>query len=320
MPKLLEVRRLNKSFAVGAKDRLVAVDDVSFSLEAGEVLGVVGESGCGKSTLVRLVARLLEPVSGEILFEGRDLAGIKAGAFARHPDRPRIQMVFQDPTDSLNPLHTAFQSIADPVKRLGSPQMQRDLQALVERAAERVGLPLELLARRPHQLSGGQKARVGIARAIVMEPRIVILDEPTSALDVSVQSVVLKTLARLRDELGLAYIFVSHDLKVMQLLANRLMLMYLGKIAETGPAQDVFAAPRHPYTQALAASMPRITLHRERGELGGRQHLEGEPRSPVNPNPNECRFASRCPKVQPRCREEAPVLRGDVHGVACHFA
>lgn len=318
MPELLEVRALHKAFPVGAKDRLVAVDDVSFTLAGGEVLGIVGESGCGKSTLVRLVARLLEPNDGAIVYEDRDLAKVAPGAFARSPDRQRIQMVFQDPTDSLNPLHTAFQSIADPVKRLGDATAKARLTELVEQAATRVGLPLELLARRPHQLSGGQKARVGIARAIVLEPRIVILDEPTSALDVSVQSVVLKTLATLRDELGLAYLFVSHDLKVMQLLANRVMVMYLGKVVEIGSARSLFSAPRHPYTQALASAMPRITAHREAHRRTG---LQGEPRSPVNPNPDECRFASRCPKAQERCFREAPALRGDAgHLAACHFA
>lgn len=317
MTKLLEVSNLKKTFTIGRKDQLMAVDDISFSVSAGEVLGIVGESGCGKSTLVRLIARLLEPQSGEIRYNNQDLLRTSAAEFHQSPLRREVQMVFQDPSDSLNPLQTAFASIADPVRRLTTKGESHDIKALVERATIRVGLPLELLSRRPHQLSGGQKARVGIARAIVLEPRLVILDEPTAALDVSVQSVVLKTLAKLRHELGLAYIFVSHDLKVIQLLSDRVLVIYLGKVVETGTVQEVFKTPQHPYTRALINSIPRILANRaERVNVP----LDGEPGSPINPDPNRCRFALRCPKVQPLCVTQAPSLAGPgTHAYACHF-
>jgi len=305
MTPLLEVRNLKKVFPVGRGDELVAVDDVSLQLHRGEVLGIVGESGCGKSTLSRLIARLIDPTSGDLEFDGRSLLTYPLAAFSRAPARRRIQMVFQDATDSLNPRFTAFDCIADPVRRL-APCDKEQLQQLVELAAERVGLARELLVRRPHQLSGGQKARVGIARAIALDPSLLILDEPTSALDVSVQSVVLKTLAKLRDELGLAYVFISHDLKVVELLSDRVAVMYLGRVVEIGPTAAIFGRALHPYTVGLAAARPSIAPP---GERVVRQRLEGESSSPINPNPHQCHFASRCARVHPRCLTEAPVLR-----------
>src|SRR4029453_13463342 len=200
--------------------QLHAVDDVTFSIGRGESVGLVGESGCGKSTLVRLITRMLDPTAGDIVFDGRNIGFIPARMFAQTPLRQRIQMVFQDPTDSLNPRHTAFDAIAEPVRRLARTTSGAALTLRVTEAAEKVGLPPELLPRYPHQLSGGQKARVGIARAIVVSPALLVLDEPTAALDVSVQATILKLLARLKDELGMSYLFVSHDLNVVRMLCD----------------------------------------------------------------------------------------------------
>ena len=309
---LLQVERLAKRFAVaGPRGALLhAVDDVSLHVDAGESLGLVGESGCGKSTLVRLLARLLDPTEGRIGFEGQDLAALPASRFARTPQRAAIQMVFQDPTDSLNPRFSARDTIAEPC-RLLCASTAAQAAARVDEVAAQVGLPGELLDRFPHQLSGGQKARVGIARALAPGPRLLILDEPTAALDVSVQAVVLQLLDRLRRELGLATLFVSHDLNVVRLLTDRVAVMYLGKIVEMGPSADVFDQPQHPYTQALVSAIPGH---------GPRIRLDGEVQSPIDPPPTVCRFASRCPRVQDRCRREAPALQGGVHAVACHFA
>lgn len=308
---LLQVERLCKRFPVAGRrgSWLHAVDDVSFSIAPGESLGLVGESGCGKSTLVRLLARLHDPSEGRIVFDGEDLAAIPSARFARLPQRAGIQLVFQDPTDSLNPRYTARETIAEPCRLLGGLDAAA-ANARVDEVATQVGLPLALLSRFPHQLSGGQKARVGIARALAPRPRLLILDEPTAALDVSVQAVVLQLLDRLRRELGLTTIFVSHDLNVVRLLTDRVAVMYLGKLAEMGPSADVFAAPRHPYTRALVSAVP--------GQ-GPRIRLEGEVQSPIDPPPL-CRFRSRCPGVQDRCQREAPPLAGRGHVAACHFA
>ncbi|OGL60592.1 MAG: peptide ABC transporter ATP-binding protein [Candidatus Tectomicrobia bacterium RIFCSPLOWO2_02_FULL_70_19] len=296
---------------------LHAVDGVSFQLERGESLGLVGESGCGKSTLARLIARLHDPTSGVINFEGEDIGAVPASRFVRAKQRPRIQMVFQDPDESLNPAHTAFSSIADPLRRLGGMRPGAALLQRVEALAAMVGLPGELLARFPHQLSGGQKARVGIARAIALEPSLLVLDEPTSALDVSVQAVILHLLEDLKHRLGMSYLFVSHDLNVVRLLCQRVLVMYLGKVAETGPTDELFERPAHPYTRALVSAVPAI----DAGDRKIRLHLAGEPRSPIDPDPNVCRFYGRCPKGEARCAREMPILRRVPGGAeaACHF-
>jgi peptide/nickel transport system ATP-binding protein len=234
-----------------------AVDGIDLHVDRGESVGLVGESGCGKSTTSMMIMRLLDPTAGKIEFAGEDIGAIPTRAFARHPMRRRIQMVFQDPTDSLNPRFTAAQSIADPILRMGDP---RNLRAQCEALAKQVGLPTELLDRFPHQMSGGQKARVGIARAIALKPDLVILDEPTAALDVSVQAVVLNLLEDLKRTLGISYLFVSHDLHVVRLLCDRVIVMRAGRIVEQGAAEQVLEHPADDYTRELIAAIPHPPL------------------------------------------------------------
>lgn len=298
-----------------AAQKLHAVDDVSFTIGRGETVGLVGESGCGKSTLVRLVARLIDGNEGSIRLGTQELTHIPAKRFASVEHRVKIQMVFQDAGESINPRYTASDAIADPLKRLRRLS-GAELKAKVEQTAQRCGLPLELLSRFPHQLSGGQRARVGIARAIAVEPELLILDEPTAALDVSVQVVILQLLEKLKAELGMSYLFVSHDLNVVRLLCDRVLVMYLGKIVESGPARDVFANPAHPYTRALVDAVPDA-----KRLASSRTRLSGEIASPIDPDPNACRFAGRCPRVQAICREVMPRLSPltSSHHSACHF-
>jgi len=268
---LLEVRNLIKEYPRQGVSKTIgelfgkptpvesifrAVDGISFSVGKGESVGLVGESGCGKSTTSMMVMRLLDKTSGEIVFDGEDIGSIAAAKFATLPQRKRIQMVFQDPTDSLNPRFTAERAIADPLMRLGGISRREELRARCEELAGLVGLPLELLNRFPHQLSGGQKARVGIARAIALNPELVILDEPTAALDVSVQAVVLNLLQDLKDSLGISYLFVSHDLNVVRLLCDRVIVMRTGKVVEEGSAEEVLGSPKADYTRELLTAIP----------------------------------------------------------------
>jgi peptide/nickel transport system ATP-binding protein len=233
-----------------------AVDGISFTINRGESVGLVGESGCGKSTTSTMVMRLIDKSDGVIMFDGEDIGAIAAKAFARLPLRKRIQMVFQDPTDSLNPRFTAARAIADPILRLGNLKGRAVVRARCEALARQVGLPVELLDRFPHQLSGGQKARVGIARAIALNPELVILDEPTAALDVSVQAVVLNLLQELKDTLGMSYLFVSHDLNVVRLLCDRVIVMRAGRIVEQGPTEEILVSPQAQYTRDLLDAIP----------------------------------------------------------------
>ena len=234
-----------------------AVDGISFDVRRGESVGLVGESGCGKSKTSLMVTRLIDPTAGRIEFEGTDIATLPARSFAMSPIRPRLQMVFQDPTESLNPRFTAARAIADPILRFGAKGGPSATRAHVEQLAIMVGLPVDLLDRFPHQLSGGQKARVGIARAIALEPALVILDEPTAALDVSVQAVVLNLLQDLKDRLGMSYLFVSHDLNIVRLLCDRVIVMRAGRIVEHGATSDVLTAPKHAYTRELLDAIPK---------------------------------------------------------------
>jgi len=327
---LLHVSELTKHFAVSSASgpaawlsrqkkvqHLHAVDGVTLSIQLGESVGLVGESGCGKSTLIRMIARLMEPTAGSIMFNNTLIDQIPVGMFSRSPYRSELQMVFQDHTDSLNPRFTAFDTITEPIKRLGPSVKKTQLQQRAAELAGLVGLPIELLGRFPHQLSGGQKARVGIARAIALKPKLLILDEPTSALDVSVQAVILHLLAELKQQLNMSYLFISHDLNVVRLLCDRILVMYLGKLVETGPTDTVFNHPHHPYTQALISAIPSFntTTHPFRGLS------VAEARSPINPSPHICRLYGRCPKGDERCTQTQPELQSisDNHQVACHY-
>jgi peptide/nickel transport system ATP-binding protein len=257
---IVPLRRLFHRGPAPEPETFRAVDSISFSIDRGESVGLVGESGCGKSTTSTMVMRLIDKSDGAIIFDGQDIGEIPAKQFARLPVRKRIQMVFQDPTDSLNPRFTAARAIADPILRLGDVKGRDAVRARCEQLARQVGLPLDLLDRFPHQLSGGQKARVGIARAIALDPDLVILDEPTAALDVSVQAVVLNLLQELKDTLHMSYLFVSHDLNVVQLLCDRVIVMQAGRIVEQGSTAQVLGAPEADYTRELLAAIPHPTF------------------------------------------------------------
>jgi oligopeptide/dipeptide ABC transporter ATP-binding protein len=304
-----------------------AVDGIGFEIARGETLGLIGESGCGKSTLGRAILRLVEPTAGRVRFDGTDLTALPAAALK--PWRRRMQIVFQNPYASLNPRRTAAGIVAQPLRLHG---MARGRTARERAAAmlEKVGLRGAQIDRYPHQFSGGQRQRIGIARALVLDPEFLVLDEPVSALDVSVQAQIIELLARLRRELSLTCLFISHDISVIGYLSDRVAVMYLGAIVEIGPTAEVLAAPRHPYTQALLSAVPRVDRARTplagggRGEGAARSariRLTGEPPSPLAP-PSGCHFHPRCPRATAVCREEAPVLRSTATAglVACHHA
>jgi oligopeptide/dipeptide ABC transporter ATP-binding protein len=305
--RLLEVSGLQKRFPVGRGAMLHAVDGVDFDLAEGESLGIIGESGSGKSTIARLIARLADPTAGRIRFEERDIGSIPARKFAIDVARKSIQLVFQSAGDSLNPAYSVARNI---VVGLGSTRLNRTAREWASNHAGEVGLAPELLNRRPHQLSGGQQARVGIARALACEPRLLILDEPTAPLDVSVQATVLKLIDGIRRKRRLSLVFVSHDLDVVRLMCDRVMVLYLGRVAEIGPVDGVLSAPRHPYTRALIASMPGSSEPFQ---------LPCEAASPIDPATNACLFANRCANVVPECVAQRPALLdvGPEHRAAC---
>jgi oligopeptide/dipeptide ABC transporter ATP-binding protein len=316
---LLEVRGLAKHFemASGAFGRrkltLRAVDGVGFTLGRGETLCIVGESGCGKSTVGKLIMRLMEPTSGQILVDGTDVTqarGERLRAFRR-----RVQMIFQDPFASLNPRLRAGTIAGEPLENYGLATA-RERKDKVAALFSQVGLRPEAAEKFPFEFSGGQRQRLGIARALALSPDVIVADEPVSALDVSVQAQVLNLLVDLREALGIAYLFISHDLGVVEHIAHRVAVMYLGRIVEIGDKGSIFAAPRHPYTQALIAAAPVADPRASRERIV----LEGDVPSPLDP-PKGCAFHPRCPYAFDRCRVEAPLLtpRGDGHLAACHL-
>ena len=314
---LLRVESLVKHFPIQKNlfrksDAVVhAVDGLSFELAAGDTMALVGESGCGKSTAGRLVLRLLEATSGKVWFAGEDLMSL--GPQAMRERRRDLQMIFQDPYSSLNPRMTVQQTLTEP---LGLHGLARGRHR--ERAAELlelVGLAPQYLQRYPHEFSGGQRQRIGIARALAVEPKLIVCDEPVSALDVSIQAQVVNLMQDLQRRLGLSYIFIAHDLAVVKHIASHVAVMYLGQIVEYADKASLFDGPRHPYTQALLSAIPLP----EPGLKRPRTVLQGDVPNPVNP-PSGCRFHTRCPYARPRCSEETPVLAAEGgHSVACHF-
>lgn len=298
----------------GGPERFVqAVNDVSIDVGKGQTLGLVGESGCGKSTLARLIMRLEAPTAGTIRIGGTDMAGLNGAALKAA--RRRFQMVFQDPYASLNPRMSARAIIAEALinYRFGN---RAQVDARVDELAGQVGLSNHHLSRFPHELSGGQCQRIGLARAIALEPELIVADEPVSALDVSIQAQILNLIMRLQAQMGLTMVFVSHDLSVVAHIADRVAVMYLGRIVEAGPVRTIFAAPAHPYTRTLLAAIPTPTP----AKRGTRAQVSGELPSPLAP-PSGCHFRTRCPFAERRCAEEVPVPRsvGEDHQAACHF-
>ncbi len=318
---ILSVRNLVKEFHVRERGRarvVHAVSDVSFDLMPGETLALVGESGCGKSTTGRCILRLIEPTAGEVRFRGTDL--LQLGHRELRKQRRHLQIVFQDPQASLHPRLTVRRLLSEPLEVHGEPADA--VAARVEELLRLVQLRPEHLDRYPHEFSGGQRQRIGIARALAISPGLLVLDEPVSALDVSIQAEIMRLLIDLRERLGLSFVFIAHDLAVVRQLADRVAVMYLGKIVEIGTADEVYGSPQHPYTRALlsAVPVPDPIVEKTRERIV----LTGELPSPIDP-PSGCRFRTRCWRAEARCADEEPVLetRGDApdtHHVACHFA
>ena len=319
---VLEAVDLKKHFPTGASKLLQrptqvvqAVDGVSLSLRRGTTLAIVGESGCGKSTLARLLARLIEPTAGSVVLNGVNFTSASAKQVLNM--RRDIQVVFQDPYACLNPRHSIGQSIGTPI-RIQKTMSRDDEKRRVFELMELVGLSVEHYNRFPHEFSGGQRQRAGIARALALDPKVIVADEPVSALDVSIQAQILNLLENLQSDLGLSYVFIAHDLSVVRHIADEVAVMYLGKIVEIGSPEAVYEATTHPYTKALMSAVP--VANPQSGAKRQRIILTGDVPSPVNP-PSGCRFRTRCPQAQDLCAHEEPLLidRGQGHRVACHF-
>ncbi|TFF24818.1 ATP-binding cassette domain-containing protein [Jiella endophytica] len=318
-PPLIATRDLTKHFTVGKTMRpgsgrtVHAVEDVSLDLFAGETLGLVGESGSGKSTLGRCLTRLYDPTSGSLTFDGTDIT--RAGERALLPVRRRMQMIFQDPSASLNPRRRVRDLVGDAV-RVHGIRKGRAVEDWLRELMDIVGLRAEHLDRYPHEFSGGQRQRIGIARALAVEPELIVADEPVSALDVSVQAQIVNLFSELRERLNLTYVFIAHDLAVVRQVSTRVAVMYLGALVEIGETESLYSRPRHPYTEALLSAVPQA---RNRGRRN-RILLEGEIPSPLAP-PKGCKFSTRCPFAQERCHAERPVLlpAGPGRSVACHY-
>ena len=308
---LLEVKNLKKYFNT-PRGLLHAVDDVTFTIDKGRTLGVVGESGCGKSTTGRSILRLIEPTAGEVIFEGQDV--VKLSAEEMRKKRQDMQIIFQDPFSSLNPRKTISQTIMDPIKINNLITDKNEQVARVEELMETVGLAPRLYNAYPHELDGGRRQRIGIARALAMNPKFIVCDEPVSALDVSIQAQILNLLEDRQDKMGLAYMFITHDLSVVNHFAHDIAVMYLGRLIEKAPSEELFANPVHPYTQALLSAIPVPQLNKSRERIV----LQGEITSPINP-PKACRFAQRCPYATDQCRQAEPPLKeiSPNHFVAC---
>ena len=317
---LLRVTNLVKNFPVrggfwpGAAEQVHAVDRVSFEIAAGETLGLVGESGCGKSTTGRCILRLTEPTAGEIWFDGRDVTAL-SGAALRALTRD-MQIIFQDPYASLDPRMTIGAIIGEALIIHRLAKSPRQFEERIVELLETVGLGADQMRRYPHEFSGGQRQRIGIARALAVSPKLIVCDEPVSALDVSIQAQVINLLEDLQEQFGLTYLFIAHDLSVVEHISTRVAVMYLGRIVETAPADALYAAPKHPYTQALLSAVPIPDPMAKRQRI----RIEGDVPNPIHPPPG-CHFHTRCPMAMPRCAVEAPVRQelAPGHSVACHL-
>ena len=310
---LLEVKNLKKYFKV-PNGYLHSVDDVSFTLERGKTLGIVGESGCGKSTTGRAILRLIEPTAGEVIFEGRDITTLNKSQM--RDMRKDMQIIFQDPFSSLDPRQTVSQAIEEPLKINGIIKDKNERLERVMELMKTVGLAERLVNTYPHELDGGRRQRIGIARALAMNPKFIVCDEPVSALDVSIQAQILNLMKEIQEDLGLTYMFITHDLSVINHFADDIGVMYLGRMIEKAPTETLFENPMHPYTNALLSAIPVPSIHNRKERI----LLKGEVGSPVNPKPM-CRFATRCPYATEQCFQEEPELievEKD-HFVACHM-
>ncbi|MET3941408.1 oligopeptide/dipeptide ABC transporter ATP-binding protein [Paenibacillus sp. PvP094] len=289
-----------------------AVDDISLELYPGETLGLVGESGCGKSTIGRSIIRLENPTDGRIWFEGQEIT--KSTMLDLRRERTKMQMIFQDPYSSLNPRMRVQELLAEPM-RVHGLATGAELETRIDHLLDTVGIPRSYKQRFPHEFSGGQRQRIGIARALSLNPKLIVCDEPVSALDVSIQAQILNLLKELQRELGLTYLFIAHGLGAVKYISTRIAVMYLGKVVEIGTKEQIFANPRHPYTQALLNAYP-VPDPRKRGQE--RIVLQGDVPSPASP-PSGCRFHTRCAYAQAMCKEKEPLLQGEEHAVACHY-